>query len=440
MSGIGRAKMPIRERINTLEIYCRLSHNPLLKDSSKEDILKVKIILINSLYHPRILGGAERLVQLLAESLLNAGHEPIVISTKPTPGVDVNYVNDVKVYYVGLKNIYWAFHRSKRNPFLGILVWHAIDSYNPSMASAVGAILERERPDLVHTNNLRGFSVAIWNEVRKRGLICVHTLMDFYLLCPRSTFYRNNNICESQCSSCKLYSISRKRASAIPHGVVGVSGHTLRAHLDRGYFKSAVSEVIHGGIKATGGFQPRKTETRKTVRFGFLGALTPQKGVELLLQSARELPQSAFELRIAGAGTTEYEAQLKSKSNILRNVSYCGFVRTEEFLSEIDVLVVPSLWHEPQGIVVAEAFSAGVPVIASARGGIPEVVENGTTGFLFEPNDAGSLTDAMKRFIQNPALLEQCSIKATRKARYLTSGRMTTEYLAFYNKVMNSDR
>jgi glycosyltransferase involved in cell wall biosynthesis len=348
-------------------------------------------------------------------------------------------VNGVKVYSIGLRNIYWAFHRSKRNPPLGILVWHAIDSFNTAMARAVGAILDRERPDLVHTNNLRGFSVAIWNTVRKRGLVCVHTLMDFYLLCPRSTLYRKNNICQSQCGSCKLYSISRKHASAIPNGVVGLSGNTLYAHLDRGYFGSAVSQVIHGGIDLAITSHPKKATGLK-LRFGFLGALTPQKGVELLLQSARQLPPGAFELKIAGAGAPAYEAHLREQSNGLQDAFFCGFVPTQEFLSQIDVLVVPSLWNEPQGIVVAEAFSAGVPVIGSMRGGIPEVVEDGITGCLFEPTNVGSLTAAMKLFIQRPELLEQCSAQAIRKAQYLTSVRMRADYLAFYDRVIGADR
>ena len=74
-----------------------------------------------------------------------------------------------------------------------------------------------------------------------------------------------------------------------------------------------------------------------------------------------------------------------------RGVRFVGRVDASTFLSGIDVLVVPSLWHEPFGLVLCEAMDAGVPVVASAVGGIPEIVEHGQSGFLFQRGNGAEL-------------------------------------------------
>jgi glycosyltransferase involved in cell wall biosynthesis len=68
-----------------------------------------------------------------------------------------------------------------------------------------------------------------------------------------------------------------------------------------------------------------------------------------------------------------------------------------QFLQAVDFLIVPSVWNEPFGRIVVEAFAAGVPVIASATGGIPEIVTEGRNGFLFDRNDAAALSMAIRR-------------------------------------------
>ena len=108
-----------------------------------------------------------------------------VVSLSSQAGVRVGQVNGVKVYYVHLKNIYWPFGHPEV-PVIAKPLWHAIDAYNPFMASVIGDILDAEAIDVVHTHNLTGFSVSAWRQVKQRGLPLVHTLRDYSLLCPEN--------------------------------------------------------------------------------------------------------------------------------------------------------------------------------------------------------------------------------------------------------------
>src|SRR5262249_42784933 len=76
-------------------------------------------------------------------------------------------------------------------------------------------------------------------------------------------------------------------------------------------------------------------------------------------------------------------------------------------LASIDVLVVPSIWAENSPLVIGEAFLAGLPVVASRIGGIPEIVADGRNGLLFEPGDASDLARSLTRLLTEPGLLDR---------------------------------
>jgi len=100
------------------------------------------------------------------------------------------------------------------------------------------------------------------------------------------------------------------------------------------------------------------------------------------------------------------------------------------------VLVVPSLWHEPLGMVSVESLMAGVPVIAAARGGIPETVCHGHNGLLYEPSTHGALTECMRRLAQERGLLSELAAHSVASVSHFTNTqRMVDEYLALYERL-----
>lgn len=369
-------------------------------------------------------------MQSLAEGTVEAGHRSVVVSMDDGKGVRSSWVNSVKVYYIGIRNLYWPFRDGGASVMLKPF-WHALDTYNPLMGRAVASILDEERPDLVHTHTLSGFSTLSWHLVKQRGLPLVHTLHDYYLMCPRATMFRDGKNCQKRCSQCLPYSLPRMHHSNLVDVVTGVSDFILRRHLNHGFFsKTPGQRVIYNGFEVEAeAAQPR--ERSSSVRFGCLGRLDPTKGIEKLLDSVEEFPPGEGILRIGGKGPAGYVDPLRARYSS-PNIEFLGYVATDSFFNEIDVLIVPSVWHEPSPRVISEAYAHGVPVIGSRRGGLPELIEEGRTGFLFEPDLRGDLTQKLRRFVDCPALTNNMRGSCLEKAASLLPKNIMTQYLEMY--------
>jgi glycosyltransferase involved in cell wall biosynthesis len=390
----------------------------------------MKILYINTLYYPTIVGGAEKVVQSLAEGLASVNVETVVAATASRTTVD--QIGGVKVYHVGMKNLFWTYDERKRLPFMKPF-WHLIDIYNPFMAREVEKIIDREQPDLVHTHNLQGFSVAAWKVVKKRGLPLVHTMHDYYLFCPRNTMFGNGRNCTESCWTCSLFSRPKKPLSALVDHVVSPSKFVLDRHVGAHYFAGARSSVIIYNASVWQG--PARSSSRENVAFGFLGRLQPEKGIESLLQVFAEIEPGAATLEVAGTGKEDYVDFLRRKY-ARPNIRFLGFVPPRELFDQIDVLIVPSLWHDTCPLVVLEALSFGTPVIAARRGGIPEEVEDGKTGFLFEPSQPEELRRELDKFIQNPMLAADMASHCWSRAKELTLSQYLEKHLGVYRGLL----
>lgn len=406
-----------------------------------EDITKpesegasLRVLLLSTLYHPNIIGGAERSTQFLAESLVHRGHDVTVVTLSPAEEC-THVVNGVRVHYVGVRNLYWPFSDAEPHPARKAL-WHAIDTYNPFIAKVVGRILDREPPDVVNTHNIAGFSVAVWRAIKARGLPLVHTLRDQYVLCPRSTMFKNGSDCKRQCASCLLYASPRMRMTHAVDAVTGVSRFIIDKHHRHGCFANATQHVIYNAYERPAG-AVRSAEAGAhpgPLRIGYLGRLHPSKGVDRLIHAFNGLECVDAELWIAGAGKTQDEAALKSLIGERCNVRWMGFVKPEFLLGELDALVVPSLWHDTAPRAVLEAFAFGVPVIGSNRGGIPELVTK-DTGWIFDPDDPEALAMALRQCIQERSRLVEMSTNALERSRLFTYEASVRGYLKVYEEL-----
>lgn len=148
-------------------------------------------------------------------------------------------------------------------------------------------------------------------------------------------------------------------------------------------------------------FEYQEQPFRKPVVLGLLGQVSPHKGHDDALEALRRLG-SGYRLLVAGSGEVAYVDSLRAAAGDLR-VEFAGFVRPEEFLPRIDILLVPS-WEEPFGIVVVEAMAAGVNVIATDAGGPPEILDWGKAGVLVPPRDPEALARAVERLAADEGL------------------------------------
>ena len=205
----------------------------------------MKLLTISNLYYPYIIGGAETAAQIIAEGMRNYGFSSVVICIAPEEKIEE--VNGVKVYYVTKKNLYHYFPKRPRRPWPTRFIWHLLDLYNPWMRRVVGKIIDAERPDLVHTHNIAGFSGAAWQAAKRRGLPLVHTIHDHYLLCANSVMFKDGNNCLKPCLSClPFHYVRRKLADQVDY-VVAVSAFVMARHRQFGCFKGARQGIIHNG-------------------------------------------------------------------------------------------------------------------------------------------------------------------------------------------------
>lgn len=181
----------------------------------------------------------------------------------------------------------------------------------------------------------------------------------------------------------------------------------------------AGARVVHGGFDiepflTSAGLPPRD---RAVCRALYLGRLSPEKGVETVIEALAELVhrrgRSNVQLELIGSGHVSYERRLRmlvQERDLTSRVFFAGQVpksAVPALLQSGDILVVPSLWPEPLGRVVREGMVSGLAVVAAAAGGIGEIVEHRKNGLLFAPGDVQALTDNLVELMDDAELGRQ---------------------------------
>lgn len=362
----------------------------------------MRILILNTLYPPLQVGGAEKSVSLLAEALARAGDQVTIVSLHESSEQVCEERNGVRVYRVPLENLYWPFSREQKPSPGARLVWHLKEMWNSRAAARFGAILDAEKPDVVHTNNLTGFSVAVWKEVRRRRIRLVHTLRDYTLACLHEGMYRNHRICQKACLDCRAYSILRKPESAKVDAVVSNSEYVLKAHQQNGFFRNTPGHVIYNIADLP---RPVKDEIQPGentgLTFGFIGLVDPKKGIEVVLKATRLLQNQGWKLKIAGRGLQAYIAGLKAEYPDPR-IEWLGFVTPDQFYRSIDVSLIASLWPEPLPRTLIESYAYGRSAICADAGGTGEITHLGKTVAVYSPQDEKQLAALMDAALEDP--------------------------------------
>lgn len=219
--------------------------------------------------------------------------------------------------------------------------------------------------------------------------------------------------------------------------VIGLSEYTLRVHRREQFFPTAKTGVIFNSIDLKD--TPKRPEpppVRDEVRLGYLGRVTQDKGIEVLLEACTKLPPTGWRLLVAGSGRDAYLAELQSRF-ALEQVDWLGFTAPKDLFARIDCLVVPSIWAEPFGRIVIEAAAFGVPVIVSDAGGIPEIMQLGLTGTIVPANDAAALAAALETVIRNRGRFD-APVADARWQTQLSEASIRDAYLACYAEVLST--
>lgn len=370
----------------------------------------MKVLMVTNIYPPYAGRGLSRVVELLSVALHRSGTPVAAVNAQNIPATAKRARAGVTVYDVPLTT-----------------------ARRPELAEAqIDIILAGEQPDVVHTHGFTRFPTSLWTVAKRHACRVVHTLHDYGLLCSAGTLFRSGQRCDSMCATCQPIADAAAAHVHNVDSVVGVSRHILDHHVNAGLFAGADQHVIPVGVNVLAAAPVRTRPAGTPLRLGFLGGSEAAKGVLHLLDELAPLPKSGWTLSIAGR-TRAAAARRLRQSYPWPNLSFAGLVKTPEYLEGIDLLLVPSVWDEPFGMVTVEALAAGVPVLAAARGGIPEVAAQAGTGVtLYDPDQSGALRRALEPHIAQPDALPTQVEACHRAARSFPPSAMVRAYRRVY--------
>jgi glycosyltransferase involved in cell wall biosynthesis len=397
----------------------------------------MRILCVNTFYTPDVKGGAEIILEILARGLLSQGHDVSVLALSRTNKWVSEHIDGIDIIRMPTPNLYVPYTSHSRRT-LERFTWKILDCYNPHALRQITDQLVKRRPDLILTHNLAGISIAAWEACRQSKIPAIHVLHDYYLLCPNITMMHGTAPCRHQCTKCSVLRWPHRYLSSQLDAVVGVSRSILERHEETGFFTNVKEKhVIYNAtnIKAV---TPLQNSKQASFVFGFIGGLTPVKGIDQLIRAfERAAVKRNVKLLIAGRGDDAAYVQTLQLSCRSAPVEFLGYVSSEAFYPRIDVLVVPSLWHEAFGNVVCEALAHGVPVIGARRGGIPEIISDGINGLLYDPNEDANLVNAIRLLMDDRVLLQKLRNQAAASAAHFTNAvRMISEYNTLASRVV----
>ena len=367
----------------------------------------MKICLINNLYQPFNRGGAERVVETIANGLIKAGHEVFIICTKPRFSKlrITNY--KIRIYY--LNSLYYNLNKL---PKFFRLVWHLWDMFDIVGYFKIKKILQRENCDAVIANNLMGVGFLAVPAVKRLKIKLIQIVHDIQLIHPSGLlrFGEENKI---NTLLARNYAGLTSRIVDSPDIVIFPSRWLMDIHLDKIFFIKSKRIVLPNPIetsrKAIGG------NSAAGFKFIFIGQIEEHKGVFLLIEAfktiKRKYPEA--ELTIAGNGSKRTEAEALGAG--VKFLDWPGEAAADKLLSSSHCLVYPSLVYENCPNAIQRALAAGLPVLASELGGIPELLSK-NAGILFKPADVIDLENKMEWLINNKnnlsAIIEASQAKA----------------------------
>lgn len=394
-----------------------------------------RFLLVNKFYYLR--GGTERYCFDVSRLLLQKGHTVIPFSMAHERNPDSAYAR----YFVDEI----SFERSAdwRRPLASIRA--ALKAvYSPEARYKLERLIRDEKPDLAYLHNIHHqISLSILPLLRRHGIPIVWRLHDYSLLCPNSIFYAHGSVCEA-CAGGRDYQIVLRRCRRGSRAASLVA--CLGSYLDR-WLRLAdgvdlfiapshflKDKMVHHGLDSSRlvvqpnfiepdlfdpnppSASPREEEPDGEGYLLFFGRLSREKGISTLIEAVAQVPDS--KLVVAGDGPQRQDLEDLAGRVAEGRVRFTGYQRPERLratLRRASVVVLPSEWYENCPYTILEAFAAGKPVIASNIGGIPELVDVGQDGLLFEPGYAGELAECIRSLVGDGRLRQRLGQSARKK-------------------------
>ena len=367
----------------------------------------MKVLLINNCHYRR--GGADVVYLNTGRLLSKMGHEVIYFSTNSAKNEANKYsdyfIDDIDALKLSFTEQFFSTPRKL---------------YSFKAKRNLERLILNYKPDLVHLHLYKGgLTASILPVLRKNKIPVVITLHDYSLLCPRNIMLDGNGeICEkclySHTINCVLNRCNRKnffystvnfieyeinnkifKPQKYFDRIICVCKFNYEKHLKKPKLKDKLVQIYN--------FFPEINEIipdhEKGEYFLYYGRLSNEKGIKTLINAWKKL-DNRYILKIAGDGNLYKELESDIHSYRKKNIELLGYKKGEELVELIkkaSFIIVPSECYENNPMTIIEAYSMGKPVIGSNVGGIPEILDDGKTGFLFEMMNIDHLISTIER-------------------------------------------
>ena len=368
----------------------------------------MKVLIVNKFLHPN--GGSETYIFKLGEELKKQGHEVQYFGMEHEKRIVGNHA--------GCYTANMDFHTGK----LQKLLYPFKIIYSREAKQKMYTVLQDMQPDVVHLNNFNFqltpsiiYAIKKYNKRYGKNVRLVYTAHDSQLVCPNHLM--QNPITRECCEACLTKGVGQCAKRKCIHGsriksllgtieaklykmrktyrmidTIICPSRFLKEKLDSDAILRERTVVLHNFVDR----QMDTTGLEKKEYVLYFGRYSEEKGIRTLASACKELPEIPF--HFAGGGPLE--AELKA----LPNVELLGFLSGEALVKEIaqaSFVVFPSEWYENCPYTVIESQIYGTPVIASNKGGTPELIEDGQTGELFESGNVQVLSDMIHTLWQD---------------------------------------
>ncbi len=309
--------------------------------------------------------------------------------------------------------------------------------YSIDSAHRITGLIDRFHPDVVHVHNyLATLSPSVFFAAKRRKIPVVFTLHNYRLLCANAQLFRDGRPCEECIDQRSFLPGAYHACYRNSRSGSAILGGSMALHAALGTWQQKVDRYIALTAfvaEKMAGLRVPVDRIRIKPNFTFdsgqgsggggfalyAGRMAPEKGIQTLIEADAKglLPMP---VHLVGDGPLLQmvrEAALREGSR-LKPLGLLPHDEVQGLMRRATVLVVPSIWYEPFGMVCVEAFAAGLPILCSRIGGLPEIVEDGVSGRLFPPGDADGLASALRLFIEGSS--ELIDMRLAARFRYET--------------------
>jgi glycosyltransferase involved in cell wall biosynthesis len=403
----------------------------------------MRILIVNKYYH--VVGGVERYIKELTWALERRGHEVIPFSVvdpanEPSLYAD-HFVTPIKFFNGDCRPAPWTVAERV--------------IYSREARQKMARLVEETQPDVAHLHNIyHHISPSVLHALREHSVPVLMTLHDYKLVCPTYKLWVDGEICERcrggrfyqcvlhRCSHGSLPASLLNAAEAYTHGLIHIydvvdlfvspSRFLREKHIAHGI---APDRIIHiPNFLVVEDYVPCFDHGGY---FAYVGRLTPFKGVGTLLEAVACLKPS-FPLLIVGDGPSRKDLEVKAARLGLDNARFLGRqsgATLQDLIARAMFIVVPSEWYENCPYAVLEAFALGTPVLATAIGGIPELVENGINGLLVPPGAPDALAEGLQRMLEAGESLSEMGHAGRERMEFLSEERHLSALFSAYARI-----